>query len=92
MKTNAKGLKQFCRLPRKRNTLLKFMDGIWTQTNWSSIDFNRDKVSLQLFHHFSVVPCNLHSSILQTESQGLAKLAEMPLYTPTVSLLKHKQL
>lgn len=49
IKTNAKGQKQFCRLPRKRNTLLKFMDRIWTQTNGRSIDFNRDKVLLQLF-------------------------------------------
>lgn len=45
-----------------------------------------------LWHNFSVVPCNLHSCILQTESQGHAKLAEMPLHTPTVSLFKHKQL
>lgn len=57
MKTNAKGQKHFCRLPRKRNALFNIMDGIWTQTNGSSIDFSRDEVSLQLFsHRFSVVP------------------------------------
>lgn len=91
MKTNANRQKHFCRLPRKRNTLLKFMDEIWTHANGSSIDFSRDKGLLQLFsHHFDKVPCNLHSSILQTESQGPAKLAEMPLHTPAVSLFKHK--
>lgn len=68
------------------------MDGIWSQTNGSSMDFNRDKVLLQLFsHNFSVVPCNLHSSVLQTERQEHAKLAEMPLHIPVVSLFKDKR-
>lgn len=47
--TTVKGQKHFCRLPGKRNTLFNIVDDIWTQTNGSSIDFRRDKVSLQLF-------------------------------------------
>lgn len=67
MKTNANGQKHFYRLPRKRNTLLKFVDETWTHGNGRSIDFIRDKGLLLLFsHHFDKVPCNLHSSILQT--------------------------
>lgn len=69
------------------------MDEIWTQANGSSIDFDRDKGLLQLFsHHFDKLPSNLHSSILQTESQGPTKLDEMPLHTPAASLFKHKKL